>query len=36
MPEEKKTQVIGNDITDGQRQILDQMSGIEMAAVLML
>lgn len=36
MPEEKKSQVTGNDITDSQRQILDQMSGMEMAAVLML
>ena len=35
MPEEKKTQVTGNEITDTQRQILDQMSGMEMAAVLM-
>ncbi len=36
MPEESKNQVTGNDITDSQRQLLDQMSGMEMAAVLML
>ena len=36
MADENKTQVTGNDITDSQRQILDQMSGMEMAAVLML
>lgn len=36
MPEEKKNQVTGNDITESQRQILDQMGGMEMAAVLML
>lgn len=36
MPEENKSQVTGNDITESQRLILDQMGGMEMAAVLML
>ena len=35
-PEENKSQVTGNDITESQRLILDQMGGMEMAAVLML
>lgn len=36
MPDDNKAPVMGNEMTETQQQLLSQMSGIEMAAVLML